>query len=125
MSPGTFGLLSAAGGIGAVTRFGVDGWIRSSMTTRFAWATMLINLSGSLMLGLLTGLADVDLVSTDWYLVLGTGFLGGYTTFSTASSETVALIRQRKHAYALWSSVGMLIACVGLAAIGLALGERV
>ena len=123
MSPVVFSLLSIAGAVGAGTRFAVDGWIRRSLLTRFQWATMIINLSGSMLLGLLTGLSDVDLISANWFAVLGTGFFGGYTTFSTASYETVALVRERKHAQALLSSVGMLAACVTCAAIGLSIGK--
>ena len=123
MSLGVFMMLSLAGGVGAVARFALDGSIRRRMTTQYQWATMFINLSGSLLLGLLTGLSDVDLASSDWYLVIGTGLLGGYTTFSTASYETVALIRERKHAAALLSGVGMLAGCVTFAAIGLSIGK--
>ena len=124
MSPLTFSLLSIAGGIGAATRFLIDGRLRETMHPEFEWATSIINLSGSFVLGLLTGLTDVELVSANVSVVIGTGFLGGYTTFSTASLETVTLLRAGRHGQALMSGVGMLVGCVALAAAGLWIGQQ-
>ena len=124
MTPGVFILLSLAGGLGAAVRFWVDGLIRSRLKTAFPWATTIINVSGSLVLGLLTGLTTSHLVSGDLSLIVGTGFLGGYTTFSTASYETVQLLKQQRYSYAFISGVGMLLACVVMAGLGLWLGSQ-
>lgn len=115
MTPGVFLLLCAAGGLGAATRFVGDGLIRSKVKTAFPWATALINMSGSLALGILTGLVLSNIASSDLSAIIGTGFLGGYTTFSTASYETVQLIRQRRYGIALAYSVGIAIVCIALA----------
>ncbi len=122
MTPLIFISLSVAGGVGAVVRFVLDGFIRAHMHTKFAWATTIINVSGSLVLGFLTGLTVEHLVSTDAGYVIGTGFLGGYTTFSTASYETVQLIKQRRYGDSFISGVVMLILALAAAGIGLWIG---
>lgn len=124
MTPGIFLLLILAGGLGAVVRFVVDGFIRAHLKTAFQWATTIINVSGSLVLGLLTGLTLGHLVPTDFGIVIGTGFLGGYTTFSTASYETVQLIQQGRRGAAFVSGVVMLVLSVAAAVIGLWMGAE-
>lgn len=118
MTPGIFLLLCVAGGVGAGTRFVVDGLIRSRVKTTFPWPTAIINMSGSLVLGIITGLVVSRIASTDVSAVIGTGFLGGYTTFSTASSETVQLIREKKYSTAFAYSIGVLVVSVALAYAG-------
>jgi len=61
-------------------------------------------------------------VSSDWQLVLGGGLLGGYTTFSTASVETVRLLQERRYVPALVVGLGMLVASVAAAGLGLWIG---
>ena len=77
--------LALAGGLGAASRMFLDGLIKSRIGGAIPWGTITINVSGSLVLGLLTGLASVQILPEAWHLIIGTGFLGGYTTFSTAS----------------------------------------
>ena len=68
--------LCLAGGVGAAVRFVVDGTIRHHSSGSYPWATMIINVTGSLILGLVTGLVLTGLVSHTWQLVIGTGLLG-------------------------------------------------
>ncbi len=75
-------------------------------------------MTGSLVLGVLTGLVVSRFASTDVAAVVGTGFLGGYTTFSTASYEAVQLVKQKRYGTALAYSVGILVVCVALASLG-------
>lgn len=113
-----FVAVSVAGGVGAACRFMLDGVIRAAVSTRLPVATMTINISGSFVLGLLVGLA----VPSSLLLVAGTGFLGGYTTFSTASYETVRLLQDRDWARALITGFGVLVAATAAAAAGFYLG---
>ncbi|MGI8677264.1 MAG: fluoride efflux transporter CrcB [Jatrophihabitans sp.] len=112
--------ISLAGGFGAVSRFVVDGLIRQRSSVSFPWATMLINVSGSFLLGVLTGLVLFRGSPTDLQLILGTGYCGGYTTFSTASFETVRLAQRGSAAYALANGLGTLGLAIAAAAAGLA-----
>jgi len=100
----------------------IDGLIKSRMSTALPWGTIIINVSGSLVLGLLTGLAGANLLPEAWHLVLGTGFLGGYTTFSTASFESVRLLQERRWAAGLVNGFGTLVFATAAAAIGMWLG---
>lgn len=120
MTPGLLLLLAIAGGVGAALRFVVDGLVRDRLGGRLPWGTAIINVSGSFLLGLLTGLATRGLTA-DVVLVLGTGLLGGYTTFSTASVETIRLLQQRRIGASLLYGVGVLVVSVAAALLGLAL----
>lgn len=119
-------LLALGGGLGAVTRFLVDAVVARRNPFRVPLGTMLINITGSLVLGVVTGLL-VAAPAGSWgatvRAVLGTGFCGGYTTFSTASVETVRLWlaegRSTGVQYAAITLVGSLVA----AAVGLGLGH--
>ncbi|BDZ46032.1 fluoride efflux transporter CrcB [Naasia aerilata] len=122
MTPLLLLALSVAGGAGAATRFLLDGLIRARTTGRYPVGTTVINLSGSLLLGLLAGLTTASVLPEAWQAVVGTGFLGGYTTFSTASFETVRLLQSRRYVAALLNGLGMLVFGVAAAAAGFALG---
>lgn len=112
-------LVAVGGGFGAVARFMLDGALRGRIRTLVPAGTMIINVSGSLLLGFVTGLVLFHAVPDDWRLVLGTGFLGGYTTFSTASFETVRLLQERRWLAALTNGLGMLLLGVAAAAAGM------
>lgn len=122
MTPLLFLLTAVAGGVGAALRFVLDGVIRSRFPT-FPLGTLVINVSGSFVLGLVTAAALGDVVPPEVLAVLGVGLMGGYTTFSTASFETVRLIGDRRYGAALVTGVGMLVASVLAAALGLWLGS--
>ncbi|MGN6425842.1 MAG: fluoride efflux transporter CrcB [Leifsonia sp.] len=114
--------VAAAGGLGAVARLVLDGVLRSRVAVSFPLGTTVINVTGSFLLGLVTGLALAHGLPPEWRAILGTGFLGGYTTFSTASYETVRLAQQRRYRAALFNGVGMLLLALPAAGLGLWLG---
>ena len=113
-------LIALAGSLGAVARFIVDGAVKTRAGATFPWATLAINVTGSLALGALVGALAEDNV---WRLVVGTGFCGGYTTFSTASFETVRLVQQRRYGAAVVFGGGGLVACVAAAMAGFAVAN--
>ena len=115
--------VALAGGVGAVARFMLDGLVRSRLAS-FPVGTVLVNVTGSFVLGLVTGLTLAHVVPEELRLVVGTGFCGGYTTFSTASFETVRLVEQRRVGAALLNGVGTLVVTVCVAGLGLWLGLR-
>lgn len=122
MTPLVFVALAAAGGLGAATRLLVDGVVKARIRSSYPVGVTVINVTGSFLLGLLTGLLLSNLLSEHWLLIAGTGFLGGYTTFSTASFETVRLLQTRRYTQAFLNGFGMLIASVAVAYLGLWLG---
>jgi CrcB protein len=112
-------VMSLAGGLGAVARFALDGLVVARAGRRFPYGTLLVNISGSLLLGVLTGLTLAHGAPTALRTVAGTGFCGGYTTFSTASFETVRLLQERRWAAALANGAGTLVLTLLAAALGL------
>lgn len=123
MTPVLFVSLALAGGLGAACRLLLDGTIRSRSPGTLPWGTITINLTGSLLLGLVTGLVAVHLLPQGWQFVVGSGFLGGYTTFSTASFETVRLLQERKRIASLLNGLGGVIAATAAAGLGLWIGS--
>jgi fluoride exporter len=108
-----------AGAAGAVARFVLDALVKQRWKPLFPWATVIINVTGSLLLGVLAGVVLFGGQSSAWQTVVGTGFCGGYTTFSTASFETVRLIQQNRRGLALLNAVGSLVLSVAACAAGL------
>ena len=123
MSPVDYLWVGLAGSAGAVARFLLDGAVKDHYAGKLPLGTMLINVTGSLVLGLLVGFVAFDGASNLWVTVAGTGFCGGYTTFSTASFETVRLIQVRSYRVAVASGGGTLVLGVAAAALGMALSQ--
>lgn len=116
--------VGVAAAIGAVCRFLVDGAVQRRLGSRFPAGTLLVNVTGSLALGFLVGLALYHGLGDGSRAVLGAGFLGAYTTFSTHSYETVRLIEADDHSAALRHNLlalglGLAAASSGLAAAAL------
>lgn len=110
-----------AGGVGALTRFVVDGLIRSQLGRRFPWGTLLINVSGALLLGVITALYLRHGLPQKARLIVGTGFCGGYTTFSTASFEAVRLLEEKRLWAAFWQVATNIVLTVGAVVVALRL----
>jgi len=106
--------VAAAGGLGAILRFTIDGQISGHVRGRFPLGTLGVNLSGAALLG---GVAGAGLRGHA-LLVLGTGLLGSYTTFSTWMLETHGQVEGGDLAAATVNVVGSLL--LGLAAVSLA-----
>jgi CrcB protein len=84
-------LVMVGGSLGAASRYGISLLSVSLWGTRFPWGTLVVNLAGCFLIGLLFGLSDrVRLLTPEMRLLLITGFLGALTTFSTFSIETVS-----------------------------------
>ena len=122
MTPTVLLLVPLAGGLGAVARLVVDGEVRRLLGATCPRGTVLVNLTGSLLLGLLVGLAAAGWLPTAVQVVVGTGFLGGYTTFSTAAVEAVRLALDGRPGAAVLNATGQLVAGVLLAGLGLLVG---
>jgi len=107
-------LAALAGGFGASLRLVTDGVMRSVAGTRLPWGTLLINVLGSAALGALTGSRPTQAVAA----ILGTGLLGGFTTFSTASFESAALVLDKRWTGAIAYALATLLLSVAAAALG-------
>jgi len=107
-------VVAAAGGAGAALRLVTDGVVRSLAGTRLPWGTLLINVLGSAGLGVVLGSGAGTQVTS----VLGSGLLGGFTTFSTASFESAALVLDKRWTGAVLYALGTLVLSVAAAALG-------
>jgi CrcB protein len=113
--------LSIAGGVGAATRYVVDSRVHGRWPVEFPIGTLGINVTGSFILGILTGLVIAHGASGDLRTIAGTGFCGGYTTFSAASVEAVRLAEQRRWVPCLAYAAGSLVLALLAAGAGLAI----
>ncbi len=95
--------VAAGGGLGALLRYSVEGVIAPRQRSPFPLSTLVVNLVGSFALGLLVGAATAGHVSATWLTFVGTGVIGGFTTFSTFTYETVQLIEDGAWRYVGWN----------------------
>jgi CrcB protein len=114
-------LVSAAAAAGAVCRYLLDLSIQRRHERTFPFGTLTINLLGSLLLGLFTGLGLHHDLGHWTAAIVGIGFCGGFTTFSTWTWETLALAEGGAIGEAALNVVGSLALGVGAAAAGLGL----
>src|SRR3954451_22036880 len=121
MSAGQVIGIAAAGAVGAPARYLLDGFIASRSTPPFPRSTLVINVTGSLLLGVITGLVLYHGMSATPRLVLGTGFCGAYTTFSTFSFQTVRLREENERPDAAANVVLSVVLSALAAGLGLAL----
>ena len=112
-------LLAAA--IGAPTRYLLDGLVQDHSSGAFPWGTFVVNISGCLVLGVVTGLGLYHGLSPTVRLVVGTGGMGAYTTFSTFAFETVRLAEEGAVDEAVRNAAGTFVVGLAAAAVGLAL----
>jgi CrcB protein len=114
-------LVGLGGFAGAVARYLLGGWVlHHTLSAKFPWSTFAVNVLGCLVLGVLSGLAE----RMEWFtppvrLLLLTGLLGGFTTFSAFGWETVHLLRRGEPILALAYALGSVLTCTLAVWIGL------
>jgi CrcB protein len=109
------------GALGAVSRFRVDSAVSARLPGEFPIGTFVVNLTGSFALGLLVGVALTHRLE----FILGTGFMGGYTTFSTWMVESVRLGEGGSVVLLLRNLWLSMLAGLALAAAGFYLGQAI
>lgn len=113
-----WGAVALAGALGAATRYLVDHGLNARLSGVFPWGTLVVNVSGSLLAGVVTGLTTTQVLPPAIAVVAAGGFLGAYTTFSTAMYETARLLEDHAHAAALANLMVPLLSSAVAAAIG-------
>ena len=108
--------------VGAPGRYLVDRWVQARVDAVLPWGTMLVNVVGSLVLGVLVGIGTGHDVPTGLALAVGTGFCGAFTTYSTFGYETVRLLDEGAGRTAVLNAGLSLVAGLGAATAGYALG---
>ena len=115
--PFTVIAVTIAGGLGAVARLVLGGAIQQVVRTSFPVGTAVINISGSFLLGLVMSSALTS-AGPAWLAIAGTGFCGGFTTFSTASVDSADMLLNRRWVAASIYAVGTGLASFAAAALG-------
>ncbi len=115
--------VALGGAVGAVARYGVAGWVQEAAGSTFPWGTVAVNVTGSFVLGFLLVWFEATTAAPEVRAFLAVGIMGSFTTFSTFTYETVALLRDgdvsRAAAYALGSlALGVVAAVLGMLAAG-------
>jgi fluoride exporter len=97
--------------LGGISRFLVSRWVQDSVSSSFPWATMIVNLAGCFLIGVLYGISDKgNLIGLEWRLFLTVGFCASFTTFSTFSHESLALLKDGNILlFALYAGVSVFI----------------
>ena len=108
----TLAYVALGGALGALARYGISGWVYDRMGENFPWGTLVVNVVGCLALGLVIRWLQVSALSPEVRPFLTIGVLGAFTTFSTFSYETVALLQDGQ-----WFRAGLYMG--GSVALGL------
>jgi CrcB protein len=113
-------------GIGGGLRYVLGGWMAERWGASFPWHTLIVNASGALFLGMLMAMSiDRQLLSPSARLFLGVGVLGGFTTFSTLSYESVAMLQQGLIAQGVLNMFGSAVLGIAAATVGLLIGRAI
>ncbi|MFF5288228.1 fluoride efflux transporter CrcB [Paractinoplanes globisporus] len=112
-------LVALGAAVGAPLRYLTDRAVQARHDSVFPWGTFAVNMAGSLLLGFLTGLPSSAAVTA----LLGTGFCGALTTYSTFSYETLRLAQEGARFYAVVNVVASVVAGLGAAGVGLLLAQ--
>ncbi|MCC6462912.1 MAG: fluoride efflux transporter CrcB [Saprospiraceae bacterium] len=112
-------IIGAGSFIGGVARYLLGQWVQAKAATAFPYGTLAVNVLGCLAIGLVLGWSVRHSPPVEWRFFLATGFCGGFTTFSTFSNETLALLREGQtaaaSAYVVASlALGLLATWVGI-----------
>lgn len=118
-------IVMVGGAVGTYARYAVGGWFAARYGPVFPWGTLVINLTGSFVLGLFVGVRDGGhfALGPAWTLLFAIGFLGAYTTFSTFTVETIHLMSLRSFLLAGANVLGSVVLGLLFAGLGLMLGR--
>lgn len=112
-------LVALGAALGAPLRYLTDRAVQGRHDTVFPWGTLTVNISGSTLLGFITGLATNPAITA----LVGIGFCGALTTYSTFSYETLRLAQERAQFFALANVTASIVAGLGAGYCGLALAQ--
>lgn len=119
-----YALVFLGGGIGAVARYGLQALVYRVVPPTFPYGTIVVNAVGSFLIGfLMTFFEERFLVAPSLRMFLTIGILGGFTTFSSFSYETIMLLRDGAIATAAWNVAATVFICLAATWIGMAVGK--
>lgn len=118
--------VAVGGALGSVLRFWISAWVSGMLGRGFPYGTLVVNISGSLLMGFLyVLLIDRLNVSMEWRAALLIGLLGGFTTFSSFSIETLNLFEMGESVKALMNIILSVGVCITATWLGVIIGRQV
>jgi fluoride exporter len=102
--------IGAGSFIGGISRYLLSQFIQTKFLSTFPFATLTVNIIGCFLIGLVFGLTERGNLTQEWRLFLATGLIGGFTTFSAFSNETVGMLRDGQ----LWYASGYIVLSVAV-----------
>lgn len=111
-------VVGLGGAVGAVARYAASGWVQTISSGFFPWGTMAVNVAGSLLLGFAMVWLQSTAASSELRALVTVGFLGSFTTFSTFSYETAAMLRDGEWWRAGGYTFGSVVLGLGAVALG-------
>ena len=113
--------IALGGATGAVSRYLLSNWVHALWEGKWPVGTLLVNMLGSFLIGVVFVLIERQVLHPDWRSVLMVGFLGAFTTFSTFSLESIALFENGHAAHALGYMALSAFSCVLMAGLSIQL----
>src|SRR5512146_56385 len=118
-------LICLGGAIGTAARYGVSLWAREAIGPGFPYGTLAVNVIGSFLLAVIMYVGtNTELISPTTRLVLGTGVMGGFTTYSSFNYETIQLFQERSIRFGVINLFATVLGCFVAGWLGLALARR-
>lgn len=111
--------IAMGGAAGALARYGLAGWVHERAGFAFPWGTLVVNVLGSFLIGFALRYLEAVRLSPDVRALVAVGILGGFTTFSTFSYETIALMQAGAWSRAAGYAFGSLILAVAAVWVGI------
>jgi CrcB protein len=116
-------LVALGGAIGSAARYLVGAFVANRFGTDFPWGTFIVNVSGSFLIGVILSLVGGGQLPAGARLFLAVGVMGGYTTFSTYSNETLQLVQGGEVGAAMFNALGQVVAGFIGVYLGVVLGR--
>ena len=119
-------VVGTGGAIGAVLRYLLSLWTEKYLGSRFPWGTLIVNITGSFLLGVFTGWVSQQIdVNPQLELFITVGLLGSFTNFAIHEFETILLLKNRQRLLAILNVVVMNILCIAGVFVGYTLGVAI
>ncbi len=119
------GMLLAGGALGTVARYLVSGWAHRLTDSTFPFGTLIVNLAGSFLIGLIWGLTETQNFSTNLRVFIYIGLFGGFTTFSSFAFETFNLFKDNEIKLAFYNILANNVLGIALVFGGIMLGRLI
>jgi fluoride exporter len=119
-------LICLGGAVGTAARYGIATWCRAALGPDFPFGTMAVNVLGSFLLGVVLHVGlNSEMLSVTARLALGTGVMGGFTTYSSFNYETIQLFQDRAYKLGALNLLGTVVGCALAGLLGIAAGRAI